>query len=57
MKSWTSIVKTLLPAKETRSDHNFCDAFTAAASQSGSGSGLSFCIQTEGYKQKQVTKH
>lgn len=43
----------LLPAKETRSAHNFCDAFTAAESQSSSGSGLSFYMQAKDYKEQQ----
>lgn len=45
MNSCTSIVKILLPARETLSAHNFCELFTEAASQSGSGSGLSFWNQ------------
>lgn len=42
-KSCTPMVNTLLPASEIRSAHSFCAVFTAAPSQSGSGSGLSFC--------------
>lgn len=50
-------MNTLLPARETRSAHSFWAVFTAAPSQSGSGSGLSFCT-TQSYTLAQlVTEH
>lgn len=46
-KSCAPMLKTLLPARETRSAHSFWAVFTAKISQSGSGSGLSFCTNTK----------